>query len=957
MRTGVDLLAAYGLIAFVYGVIAGVPFSALFSGDSVWQRLPALLQGAFVGGVVVLPLALLTSVVRAGIPRFREGSPRYALYQIVALATSLAIVLAALPVASQWRNDPRASTAAIGFSLPVTTPIVPSAALSDALENSLRAVEDGERESPRDRWDPAYVVEQVGKDPQQLFDWVAGNTFWIPYRGLLRGPVGVLMDRMGNSLDRAVLLATLLKQAGHSVRLAHGELAADRAAGLLPSLVAARTVGLTRRFRPGRLMPARSRQVAVQYHLDGPVSNAPSHRLPPMGSASSALDARVVDQTERLRAAVAGRAANSDRPTRVDAAVALLRDHWWVQRQDGASWVDLDLLSPDTKALTTAQETVALDRLPASQVHQVIVRVVSEQWSDGKVAERIALQHTLKPAELIGKPIVLRFWPRRWPRQFPAPGTNPKDALRATALAQHEWVASLQIGRDNAARSSLQENGDINDHPMMNDFAKIGGSAAGAADDARKPPSAAWAPESESSATKTMLTAAWFEFDIRAPGEPPRTIRRPVFDLLGPSARSSTPVPRVELDEARLLTRSLSLTMETEILPIVSRISGEFVSHLLAQSVLGNRETLRALVRGEFSETSIRPEEAFSRLVPMPGPLYTLARARLDWNRFDDGIYIDTVDILTRHLFFVPAGGKIAVRDATDIVANEVGVDFSVEDAFAARLEQGVLDTNAEALLHRGATVSGSAANAFAASSDWVTLSSVNDSQLASLRFSDDDRRRIARDLAAGSMVVAPKGARAGWGPDEFVGWWRIDPVSGHVLGVAATGWGQGRGGGPSSSKARSSASIWPTSSAEPGPVPVFKGPRRMSPGAGVIGWWCHSFRRYEPVSRDRLSARPQSARCWGSWRRLLAEEVAAARVDVAGAVDRADVPGPADRVAAGERRIRWQWERRIRWIRRQRRRRTWRPIGRRTGRSGAARRRFRTFGARRRGQPWRSAS
>ena len=57
VRTGVVLLAAYGLIAFVYGVIAGVPFSELFGGGSVWRRLPTVLQGAFVGGVIVLPIA------------------------------------------------------------------------------------------------------------------------------------------------------------------------------------------------------------------------------------------------------------------------------------------------------------------------------------------------------------------------------------------------------------------------------------------------------------------------------------------------------------------------------------------------------------------------------------------------------------------------------------------------------------------------------------------------------------------------------------------------------------------------------------------------------------------------------------------------------------------------------------------------------------------------------------
>ena len=76
------------------------------------------------------------------------------------------------------------------------------------------------RDAPRDRWDPAYVVKALGRNPDTLFAWVRENTTWIPYRGVLRGPMGVLMDRQGNSLDRATLLAALLVEAGHEARLA-----------------------------------------------------------------------------------------------------------------------------------------------------------------------------------------------------------------------------------------------------------------------------------------------------------------------------------------------------------------------------------------------------------------------------------------------------------------------------------------------------------------------------------------------------------------------------------------------------------------------------------------------------------------------------------------------------------------------------------------------------------------
>src|SRR5687767_970706 len=66
------------------------------------------------------------------------------------------------------------------------------------LEQSLKAIEAGLQDAPRDRWDPEYVVDLLGREPQRLFDWVRASTDWVPYHGVLRGPSGVLMDREGN---------------------------------------------------------------------------------------------------------------------------------------------------------------------------------------------------------------------------------------------------------------------------------------------------------------------------------------------------------------------------------------------------------------------------------------------------------------------------------------------------------------------------------------------------------------------------------------------------------------------------------------------------------------------------------------------------------------------------------------------------------------------------------------
>jgi hypothetical protein len=152
---------------------------------------------------------------------FRKRSVRAA---IRLLALWMAIFWTGLPqaMAQQSAEEQRQAARAVG-----------------QLQNSLLAIEDAQRQAPRDRWDPQYVVDTVGIDAKDLFAWVRREVRWVPYRGALRGPVGVLMDRNGNSLDQSLLLAALLRAAGHEVRLAHAELPYDIAAAVWGRLAAA----------------------------------------------------------------------------------------------------------------------------------------------------------------------------------------------------------------------------------------------------------------------------------------------------------------------------------------------------------------------------------------------------------------------------------------------------------------------------------------------------------------------------------------------------------------------------------------------------------------------------------------------------------------------------------------------------------------------------------------------
>jgi hypothetical protein len=531
-----------------------------------------------------------------------------------------------------------------GFVLWRTTNTRPA-----TLEKGLRAIEDGERESPKDRWDPQYIVDHVGADDTALFAWVRENTFWVPYHGLLRGAAGVLMDSLGNSLDRSVLLATLLQDAGFTVRLAHAELSTETAMALLPRLTDRPSAKPERSDDPAAF-ERDVRAIAAQYQLDA--------------------------------------SAGIDRTDRIATAAAALRDHWWVQRQDGTNWIDLDIDVPSRepgKVFLPAAETVELNDAGSARSHEVVVRVIAERTLAGTSAESPVFEYALRPVDVLGQPIVLQFWPMDWPPDFRPTGSDPKQAFRKTVLAQHEWDAALVVGSKLVKRSVVNDAGEIEDTRGSSvPFGSTGDAFSKSMGLSKRP-------------AGQELTAVWIEYETRVPGQPDRKTRRAVFDIMGPAARASKRIPSSLNDDSKVL-RSLSLMMRTEILPQMCRIAPEYLAHLLSDSVLKNRNLLPAAIREELGDPSTAMQTLASKGTAGPSPLYEIAIARFDLNPSRDHVYIDRPAILSRHSLPVWRPDGVIIRDAADIVTNDIGVDLLAEDSFWVRLQQGVIDANLEQL-------------------------------------------------------------------------------------------------------------------------------------------------------------------------------------------------------------------------------------------------------------------
>jgi hypothetical protein len=744
-------LTLYGAIAFAHAVASGATLQEALRGKGLFQFLPLVLRGAVVGAFLILPLGWIASIVRAGIPRFRGARPRRAFYRAVALTTCVVVVAASIPhVATPPSAAGSHGTSAAGVDARLAQ-----------LNNSLRAIEDGERESSRDRWDPDYVVQMVGRDPQRLFEWVRDETAWIPYRGVLRGAVGVLMDRQGNSLDRALLLATLLQRAGHSVRLAHGVLARDQAVALLPKLVA---IAAPSAFSSKRRSRAAVRsgaltdvaldleRTAAAYDLDARAVDATLvAQARSLEALRTDLNSRVAAQTRRLLDTVATVRPRGDWPARIDAAVDALRDHWWVQWRDTGEWRSVDLLAADdsTRPETPHVQTMDITDIAPDLRQTIDIRVIAERWSGGSLHENRIVDETLSAAEVSGERVVLQFWPGAWPTQIQQDPDGPYG-VKASALEQDEWQAVLTAGSRAAVRGVISDR--AGEPAAANPFAGLARAAA--------------ARELPGSSRTHALTAVWIEYELRIPGEAPTLVRRRVFDLLGPAARAEGRGPALPFTASQRLTRSLALMMRTEILPVACRLAPEFVAHVAAQSMLADRDVFATLAAPHSDRGTRASAEVMSRAIAPMAPLLTLALTRWGTDASPSHVFIDRPNILTRHVSLGMSGQSLALVSAFDIVANGVGVDLVAPDAFAARVTQGVLDTNAEAMVgpDRGA---GNVADAFMVPGEWQTI--------------------IDRGYLAVSPVTPGR-----TGDVAFTGWWQIEPDTGVTLGIGANGWGAG---------------------------------------------------------------------------------------------------------------------------------------------------------------------
>ncbi len=639
------------------------------------------------------------------------------------------------------------------------------------------------RALPRDTFDFSAVTNQVGREPAKLRDWVSTHTTLVPYRGVLRDATGTLMDRVGNSLDRALLLGRLIQEGGGQIRLARARLTTDQAAALLEKPHRVAGSGIPLPAASADLSDAELSSFASQAGVTPDVARSHAERI--AGAASRTrndVHARVKTQASAIAQAI-GPANEAAGPRDSRAALAeSLQDHWWVQWRDGITWVDLDPTADGpAQVLAQVQETTDPAELAAELHHQVEIRVVVERWDGSRLTEASPVSLTARPSEVAGSAVELRQVPMAWPATLMGSAPDAVQQFRAVVLAQREWLPTLTVGSRRVSRASITDTGEVNDRSMRNPVALSAPSglfdALGGGGDDPPPPG--------------VLTAEWLDYVIRVPGAPVRTIRREIFDLLGPAARAARRAPAPLTDEVRL-ARGLSLIGEIDILLVASRPSGAFIAHQAAVRLQAARPALETLIAVDTGVSRQFLVDRVSKVQRLPGRLHDLASARLDWGP-GRLVYTAQPNIFSRHLLPITGlDGRPRIVEAIDIVASEVDVHpGGAVDARSGRIEQGVLDANLEtALLGPGATGT-STADALGTgdfADRWVLVRSPQ--ELSGVDLSPDMATRIEAEIQAGYIALLPRAGRQS-PASAFTGWWRIDPQSGNVLALGDRGWGQ----------------------------------------------------------------------------------------------------------------------------------------------------------------------
>ncbi len=659
------------------------------------------------------------------------------------------------------------------------------------LQRTFAALRAGLAELPRHEFHIASRAEQIGGDPSDLLAFVRDQTGWLAYQGQLRGAQGVLMDRMGSHLDRALLLAHLAEAAGHPVKLARAEVDG-------PALEALLSLPST----PPPAMPtstdededeAFDRAVAEVAQRTGVESTRLRQELAEGEAHAQRMTENVVGKGFEQSASLGETLGWLDgeegevveAPESIDdldsATRSALADHWWVRIETEDGWLDLDPVLADHgpgDRLIEADETLDLSDIPEADQHRLRIEIAAERLEDGELEEGTAFKHTVAASELTGQAIIINLHPMNWPGdEAMFSGDDDEDAdierMRELALEQDEWMPVLDVAGDKFEQYTIRADGTINEKPGATATGRGFGQAIEGLRRARD------------QGPQTHLTAVTLRFIVEAPGREEERFERPMVDLVGPSKRKADEPVELELTEEKQLQRSVRLLGSTRLFAQSCWLPDTYAIGRTLFGMLENRQAMLGAVHAASQDDVAGVASAMRAIRPQPRELLTLAHQRHAISPHKGGIGIERLNLFS--YVDMPGWGEDGPtsRQGFDILQNAiVPLPGSETPSRQVRLTQGVLETNLEAeLLDTDAPVTNAGRDferALSRGETWHVIDDVAAIGELEEHLDADTRVHMERAIEAGQVIIVDQQPD----PSQAMTWWRVDGETGTTLGM-----------------------------------------------------------------------------------------------------------------------------------------------------------------------------
>jgi hypothetical protein len=662
------------------------------------------------------------------------------------------------------------------------------------------------------------LADRLGADPATIFKFVRDEIRYEPYVGVLRGALGTLVCRAGNSLDRSLLLAALLQKAGLAVQISNGKLSDADAHALV-----------LRVFEPMKPLPRAFPQLSdlapdLSKALGGDQQQllriAAQNRTAAIARRDQ-LMAYVGSETDFLTSLLTKAGVDPTVLTPPDRLVAEAQDHYWVRYQDASgAWVDLDSAfgnSEPGRARTESTRNFDPGVVPEELYHHLRIVLTLRSSAGGGAddqSDQVLLDQELRIPDLQGRGVTLI--------SGPAPRVDPlkRGATLAAVLdSARVYQTVLVIGDQLIPGKGFDLHGQVGavSTPEGVDVEQAGGIGGangglwGGMGGATGGGSGA-APKGSGG----NIVGEWVDYTLTSPGifDSAPQVRAYHRDIVAPVTVTSWSAdsphePRTTPTHFGLEALRHKLVWSEQLVPVAGTPGPDYAGYLRLQALIAGRPAFDAFNKALHGLPVDR-----AALNPPPQAMAAgvlLAESAMNSSGSGGGAagasvrsYFDEPGLIAYEHAIDDSSGKLRRTEGFDIVTysprvtanSRIGAVDARHLAASLQIRRGVLATRLEAVLSAGASGSDAAVehvanitNVFSAAQRQaipiivMKPGEAGTRQLASLAVPDAVKAELAQDLGAGQTVIIPARSATSPGQPQF-GWWRWRADSGELIGV-----------------------------------------------------------------------------------------------------------------------------------------------------------------------------